>query len=122
MRHSSRGPVPAHAPHPLTEKQLGEHTEWLRRLARAFVREDGAVDDLVQETWLVALRTPPAATSPLRAWLSGVLRNLVFKRRRGDARRDRRERVAAAEPAAEVQTPERLFDDCEAQERVALLL
>src|SRR5207248_11731388 len=68
------------------------------------------------------LRSPPAPTSPLRAWLSGVLRNLIYKRRRGDARRDRREQVAAAEPAEGIKTPDLLFDDCEAQEQVALLL
>jgi RNA polymerase sigma-70 factor (ECF subfamily) len=74
---------------------LLEHATFLRRLAAALVADPGTADDLVQETWLAAVRTPPREGAPSRGWLGTVLRNAARKLRRGATRRARRERVAA---------------------------
>jgi RNA polymerase sigma-70 factor (ECF subfamily) len=81
-----------------TLARLLDHTEWLRALARRLVGDPSAADDLVQETWIVALRSPPVVDLPPRQWLAGVLRKLVLMRRRSDGRRAAREwRVARDE-------------------------
>ncbi len=56
--------------------QLDRHIEWLRRLARGLVYDTSLADDLVQETALAAIKTPPVLSdgSP-RPWLARVLRN-----------------------------------------------
>ena len=54
----------------------------------SLVRDGHAAEDLVQETWLAALRARPAEDRPLRPWLGNVLRN--FARQRA-----RRERIVA---------------------------
>jgi RNA polymerase sigma-70 factor (ECF subfamily) len=75
------------------------HAAWLRDLARALVRGADA-DDLVQETWLAALRAPPDRTRPPRPWLGQVLRNRWRMDARSSARRLERERDPDAEHAA----------------------
>ena len=55
-------------------RALLEHLDWVRRLARRLVRDESLADDLCQETWLTALRHPPAAGLPLRGFLAGVRR------------------------------------------------
>jgi len=69
---------------------------WLRALARSLVSDPSAADDVVQETWLAALRRPPLAGRPLRPWLRVVAENIVRMRRRGDGARDERERLSAS--------------------------
>jgi RNA polymerase sigma-70 factor (ECF subfamily) len=71
--------------------ELLQHSSWIRRLARSLVRDDAAADDLVQETWMAALRSPPRAGETVRPWLAEVLRNLLRARFRSDIRRTRRE-------------------------------
>src|SRR5205823_4832191 len=106
----------------LTPAQLAEHSQWIRRLATALIRREDVADDLVQETWLIALRAEPDPTRPLRAWLAAVLRNLVFKRHRGDGRRSRREQRAALEPNPEIPTPELLVGHDETRKVLAGLV
>jgi RNA polymerase sigma-70 factor, ECF subfamily len=75
----------------------------LRRMVRALVRDDAAADDVVQETWLTAMRSPEPGFGPA-AWLRGIARNVVRTVRRGDARRARRELesyVPATDPGAD---------------------
>ncbi len=69
---------------------------WLRALAASLVSDPATADDLVQETWLAALRSPPSADRPLRPWLRTVLENFLRMRRRGAGAREARERVRAA--------------------------
>tara|TARA_R110002072_G_scaffold264409_1_gene423100 strand:- start:3541 stop:5253 length:1713 start_codon:yes stop_codon:yes gene_type:complete len=83
--------------HSMLETELSAHTHALRTLARLLVG-DGAAEDLVQDTALVALRSPPAEISGLRGWLSQVLRRLARNHKRGEARRQRRERQTAPRP------------------------
>ncbi len=81
--------------HPTESTQLTDHAQSLRRLACALLGSSSAADDLVQETYLLALAKGKA---PGGAWLRGVLRNKFRERRRSAARRVRRE--ACARPAS----------------------
>ncbi len=82
-----------------TDGELLAHAEWVKRIATALVGSSGEADDLVQETWVAALRRPPAADRPLRPWLARVLRNFSFRARRSNARRAHTEREAARHEA-----------------------
>ena len=73
---------------------LLEHDAWARRVAARLVGSSRA-DDLVQELWLAVLKTGRRPTGDARAWLSGILRNLALQQRRGEGRREKRERAAA---------------------------
>ncbi len=82
----------------LSQELLLEHAVWLRRLARELVRDPGTADDLVQDTWLAALRARPDLGRPLRPWLARVMRNGATQRLRAAAGRSAREsRVARPE-------------------------
>lgn len=72
---------------------------WLRELARSLVDDPAAADDIVQQTWLAALRRPPAVDRSLRPWLRAVAENFARMRRRGEGARAQRERATAREEA-----------------------
>ncbi len=74
-------------------------TAGLRALARGLVRSAADADDLVQDTWVTALRHRPDDEGRLGGWLRKTLRNLAVNRRIDEARRARRE-AAAAVPEA----------------------
>ena len=74
---------------------LLEHADFVQRLARALCADEHRARDLVQDTWLAALRRPPRDGSRPRAWLAGVLRRLALQERRSEARRSAREEAAA---------------------------
>lgn len=99
----------------LTASELLRHAEFVRRLSRRLVHDETAAEDLVQETWMAALQRPPGGQGP-RAWLARVLRNRAALTRRGDARREARERTRTdAEPQA---TPEELVERMELHQLV----
>lgn len=85
---------------PATPEELLAHADWVRALARSLVRDPEAADELVQETWLGALSSPPRAGATVRAWLARVTRNALRKEARGGGRRRAREE-AAARPEAQ---------------------
>ncbi len=91
---------------PIPIETLLAHREWVRSVARAVVRDESAADDVEQETWLAALTTPPHHAGALRGWLGAVVRSRARRAGRSDARRERREIVAArgeaTAPAAEL--------------------
>ncbi len=68
---------------------------WVRALARSLVLDENDADDLEQKAWLAAIEGPPAEDRSPRGWLATVLRRALARRRRGERRRDSRERVAA---------------------------
>jgi len=76
------------------------HRAFVRALVRRLVGDPHDADDVVQETWVAALRGAPARPRSLRAWLARVARNLSLRHARGEARRRRRELGAAAPEAA----------------------
>jgi RNA polymerase sigma factor (sigma-70 family) len=104
-----------------TPEQLLAHTEWLARLACAFVG-DAAALDVVQDTYEIALSKPPRRDGPLRPWLGGVARNIAQMTRRSRVRRERRELHDAAARAEAIPTPEELLARVEMHQRVAQIV
>jgi RNA polymerase sigma-70 factor (ECF subfamily) len=100
------------------------HAEWLRRLATHLVR-DGDAADVVQQTWLAALRSPPARHRPARPWLAEVLRNFARRTHRDGLTRRRYESSAGeavvSSPAA-APSAESLVEAAEVQRRLAELV
>src|SRR5688572_8066224 len=75
-------------------QELLVHADFLRQLAHDLVGpSDG--DDLAQDVWVQALRTPPASRESLRGWLATAARNLRVNLSRAETRRDHREREVA---------------------------
>jgi RNA polymerase sigma-70 factor (ECF subfamily) len=93
MDTGSHGAVPLEA--------LLAESAWLRRLATSLVRDPAAAEDLVQETWLAALKNPPTTDRPLRPWLRTVLENFVRMRARAEQSRAARERREARDEATQ---------------------
>jgi RNA polymerase sigma-70 factor (ECF subfamily) len=75
------------------------HEAFVRATARAVLRGDAEVEDVVQETWLTAMRRGPREGGALRRWLGRVARNLAIDAWRRRSRRQRHE-GAAARPEA----------------------
>lgn len=92
---------------PDVAKILGE-AEWLTRLARSLTGSAADADDVVQDTFAAALRSPPDPDRPVRPWLRRVATNIVRMRHRGRVRRDAREAMIdqITEPTP---TPEQLL-------------
>ena len=67
---------------------------WVRGLARALVLDSSRVDDVVQKTWLAALEQPHVEVGNVRAWLGGIVRNVIRQERRSESRRVTHERGA----------------------------
>jgi RNA polymerase sigma-70 factor (ECF subfamily) len=66
---------------------LLSHVGWMRELAQALLGDPAAADDVVQDSLIVAWRRAPRDGGALEPWLSRVLRNLAWKRRRSALRR-----------------------------------
>ncbi len=82
-------------------QSIFEEEAFVRGLARSLLFDEHQVDDVVQQTWLLAIKRPvarPEDGSP-RAWLATVVRNLVSNEHRASQRRDRREHEAAVAEA-----------------------
>lgn len=87
------------------EQTLERHGPMLRRLAASLLSDAGAADDLVQDTWMTALRRWPwreRAESPgrERSWLSSTMRRLAMNRYRDGARRRALDLDGSPEPLA----------------------
>ena len=80
---------------PSVARELTVHSQALRSLARDLVGRAEA-EDLVQDTAVRALRSPPPAQTGLFGWLATVMRNLAANRARGEVRRRRREAASGA--------------------------
>jgi RNA polymerase sigma-70 factor (ECF subfamily) len=79
-------------PRPLDDPQaLLAHAGWMRALAFSLLGDPGAADDVVQDATVAALLHAPARRDDLEPWLSRVVRNFAWRRRRGEARRSDRE-------------------------------
>ena len=91
---------PAAAFHPSSDfdpasEALQAQAEGLRSLARGLLADEHAAEDVVQDTWVVALTRPPAAPGSPGGWLRTVARSLALKRLRSDRRRTHREETSA---------------------------
>ncbi|MFT5049396.1 MAG: RNA polymerase sigma factor (sigma-70 family) [Chlamydiales bacterium] len=77
---------------------LVQHGEFLRALARSIVSDEHAADDVVQQSWVAALESPPGTVSSVKLWLGRVARNLALK----SVTREREQRVRESEAAGSV--------------------
>jgi RNA polymerase sigma-70 factor (ECF subfamily) len=94
-----------------------DESGWLRGLAASLIGDAAQADDLVQDTWLAALRRPPSADGEPRPWLARVVRNLAKNTRRDRSRRLAREEFAHEERA--LPSPDALAQQAEAQRLLA---
>ncbi len=85
----------------VTPELLLDNLGWLRALAHSLVRDSERAEDLVQETLVVALESPPNRPKAVRAWLRTVARNRLHRGHRGRVRRLEREQTVAREKVAE---------------------
>jgi RNA polymerase sigma factor (sigma-70 family) len=100
---------------------LLENERWVRRLARALVRDDDEADDVVQEAHIALWQRPPRNGARVQSWVGTVVRNLVRNRRRDEQRHASslaRNVVASAATA----TPEDLLARVETHRRLAGLV
>lgn len=81
---------------PLREafERFREHEAYVRRIVLGIVRDPAQADDVIQETYVVALAKGEAVHDP-RQWLARVARNFALLARRRDSRRTRNEQGAA---------------------------
>src|SRR5438105_220672 len=106
-------------PQHVSVDELLSHASWVRGLAYSLVRDDSKADDLVQETWVAALRSPPADKRNLRGWLRTVVTNRWRQDHRSDSAREDREVESARD---EVQSSPDLLQRAEAQREVVGLV
>jgi len=85
---------------PVVAEDLLKHAAFVRALAKSLLLDPHAADDVVQETWLTALESPPRHARNLRGWLARVVSRHVFRRARAEARRRTREDAAFRDRAA----------------------
>src|SRR6187549_2100468 len=94
-------------------ESLLEHAAKLRALAAHLVADPSTADDLVQDTFVAALRHAPSVERPLEPWLARVIGNFARKHKRSAVRRDDRERALA--PLVQEPTPDAIAERLEVQ-------
>ena len=97
-----------------------EHAEFLARVLVRLVGDGAHVDDLLQETFLVAYRKRATfdGSSAVRTWLYGIAARLAMRHRRGVARFLRALGFYADEPVRVVADPSNALE----RERAAALV
>jgi RNA polymerase sigma-70 factor (ECF subfamily) len=100
---------------------LATHAGWLRELARHLVDDRASADDLVQDAYVAAMRSPPDPERPARPWLAQVIRNLHRSGRRGQRRRLGREREVGTS-SEQPPTADEVLARTQLIERMAALL
>ncbi len=70
-------------------EEVLQHHEWVRRTACALLGGDRDADDIVQETLLSALTSPPKPSGSLRGWLRQVTINHIRQRWRREGTYER---------------------------------
>ena len=120
---SSSVPLSAHAASAVVDGQVvtfndfyAEHFRFVWRNARHLVGFDSAVDDLVQEVFVIAMRRLPEfeGRSPVRSWLYGIVRRVVSDHRRSLRRRNVRDSVDLEEMEGMDSGPHRKAEKAEA--------
>lgn len=74
------------------DRALLAHADFVARLAQQLLRDQHLADDVVQDTWLSALRSRPRGAG--RGWLAAIVRNVARNRLRDRELRGRREAEA----------------------------
>jgi RNA polymerase sigma-70 factor (ECF subfamily) len=105
------------APDPLRDafERFHQHEPYVRAIVLAILRDRERTDDVIQETYVVALANGSTVRDP-RSWLARVARNLALLARRRDARRARNELGAARRDP--VEPVDQALADAEARLRV----
>ncbi|MFO1052814.1 MAG: sigma-70 family RNA polymerase sigma factor [Planctomycetota bacterium] len=80
---------------------LAAEEPFVRALARSLLCDDAAADDVVQQTWIEALRRGMPGRGERRGWLARVVSTRASNLRRGERRRVAHEREAARPEAIE---------------------
>jgi RNA polymerase sigma-70 factor (ECF subfamily) len=93
---------------------------WLTRLARGLAGADA--DDVVQETWMRALRRRPDRNRALRPWLAEVARNFARDRARSRSRREEREQAVVYMGEGQTASPEEILSRLDLQRMIAELV
>ena len=90
-----------------------DHFDFVWRSARRLGVPESAVDDLVQEVFIVVHRQLAAfeGRSSLKTWLFGILRNLVLRERRRFARRGREEALDESQVELSQAAPDQQLAD-----------
>ena len=70
-------------------EQLFEHSAWAQRLALQLLGDPSEAEEVVQQAWIAALRSPPRRAN--RPWLARVIRNQAWQSWRSKAVRAERE-------------------------------
>lgn len=94
-------PYVMNATTPIHPEALLSHLDFVRGIARSLLFDEHEVDDVVQQTWLQAVRRPPRTATSLKSWLGTVTRNLARNVRREKGRR----RTEDLEQPPDVQVP-----------------
>ncbi|MBK9386128.1 MAG: RNA polymerase sigma factor [Planctomycetes bacterium] len=95
--------------------------EFLRRLARALLRDEHAAEDVAQDALLHALEAGPAALRSPRAWLARVVRRRSARWKRRETQRAEREARAARPESIEERSDRELLLQQEVLEAVRAL-
>jgi RNA polymerase sigma-70 factor (ECF subfamily) len=103
-------------------ESLLAHAGWLTRLAHHLADGGADSDDLVQDTWLSALRSPPDPRRPPRPWLAEVMRNVRRMAARSEARRRNRDADTATAAPPGGLDPQQMLERVELQRLVARLV
>ncbi len=98
-------------------RDLMRHESWLRGVLLRYVGT-ADVDDVLQDTWVTVLRSPPRAADALPSMLRTVSTRRALQVMRGERRRRRRE-ASAARSIADTPPPEAASS---ASDRVAAAL
>lgn len=98
---------------PVSIAEMLEHADWVRGLAQRLVHDASRVDDVVQQTWIAALRKPPRDRDRVRGWFRTVVSNFARETHRQERRRASWE-LRGAEPEA-IESTESLVARADAQ-------
>ena len=102
-------------------ESLLQHRSWVEAVARRLLRDEAAAEDLAQEAWIRALRSPPDPARDPKPWLRRVLKNLASNTRRSAGRRARHEQVGGEHRARGregTRSPEALVAEAEQHRRL----
>ena len=115
--------APPGAPPPELRALFDEHYDFVHRSALRLGVTRAAVDDVVQEAFIVAGRKLPSfeGRSTVRTWLFGILMRVAHTERRGEMRRRRRAAIAV-ESAPSVDEPFERRDAAETLHRLLQVL
>ena len=125
-RRPSPGSVPPGVPAlaPNLARVYEDHFDFVWRSARRLGVPAGAVDDVVQDVFLVVHRQIAGfeGRSSVKTWLFGILRNLVLQQRRAWARRGREEVLEETRVEGEQASPRDELEEIQARRALQAML